>query len=71
MEHTPLPASGKPPLKIRVVQLEHRRQEIVAQLDAATIDTCTPARFLELLAERTLLDRTLGRMYASQDSAIV
>ncbi len=47
-------------LRRRVSELEGRRQVVQAEIDIATIDSCSPARFLELLAERTLLDRTLG-----------
>jgi hypothetical protein len=42
-------------------ELERRRVHIQAHIDAADIETTTPAQLNEWLATRRLLDRLIGR----------
>src|SRR5689334_3535746 len=47
--------------QLRLAELERRRTEVQACIDAASLETTTPAQFNLWLAERVLIDRSIGR----------
>lgn len=49
------------PEMVTLAALERRRAQVQASIDAADIETTTPAQLNEWLATRVLLDRSIGR----------
>jgi len=46
-----------------LLELERRRERVQADIDAAELDTTTPAQLNLWLAERVLIDRAISRLH--------
>lgn len=51
----------------QLAELERRRERVQANIDAAELDTTTPAELNEWLALRVLIDRSISRLRNEQE----